>query len=742
MELQWRGKTYTFKNRTLEGKRDIESARSNVENNIYAFDTESVAKEDRYEPICFQISSPFEGESLMYVPERGKALEYFIHHFVKNYSFREFETHHVFMYAHNLTYDWVQLTKLYPDLVAITKTGIGLPEDYLIYETPEYKVILRKKGLFLGTAPHFTIKVQMSKREWVDISFRDTFSYFTVSLSTLAKDLGLEVQKMERQSDIGLRDYRLEGDSEDKQYFEKYSKIDAKATRLAAEKIRELHLLSGMTKIRVSSPGYAINKMLHVIPDGTEICAGCDDQSIMQLVVDSYAGGRTGGVYHGKVSDISVLDFHSSYPASMTCLPSFAPTMQYIRYDNPEELGVEELLEIINECHCFLRVSGRENDSKYPALITSIKNKLVPIYGDFENIATTGVELYVGVKSGTLEITKVHELVCLVEMEQPTCYPFKIFIESAYTRKEQSEKGSSEYTSAKLEMNGSYGKLIESRNETPVEEAVRDIILPYVEGMESSFGEMYYKEYIETLNEDSDIDFKNRYPQLCEEILEQFEDEELSFANFGFLSLTKLEYGRYVVPAAAALITGISRARLLVGMKALQACYWDTDSLFIHNYNPTTVNQTLSYVSDWLPEFVTPVRVGDNLGELDCELEHASGYLAGTKRYYLDDGKGGKKSIKKAMHGIQSVPFDIAEDIIKSLATGKNLVTNDKLKQVYSYGGRARPLGVREAKTVSDMGKFTVKTYESQFRLDNRLYWKESGEGWDGTIKELLTIQI
>ena len=242
--------------------------------------------------------------------------------------------------------------------------------------------------------------------------------------------------------------------------------------------------------------------------------------------------------------------------------------------------------------------------------------------------------------------------------------------------------------------------------------------------METEFGQQYYKEFIESLGEESTTTFIQRYPNLVEEIVNEFKVENLQFATFGKLSLTKLTYGRFAIPAAAALITATSRARLLAIMKGLDAVYWDTDSVFIKDYNPVTANEKLKVASSWLPPFLIPLRIGEELGELDCELENATGYLAGTKRYYLSDKEG---YVKKALHGIPTAPWDKAGEMIENLATGKNI----------KYTGRGRPKGVKETKDVNEIGRFGSRDFESQFHLDERLNWVETELGWMGEIKNI-----
>lgn len=742
MQVKWRNKEYEFTPRCITATKD-KTRESDIGANIYAFDTETMNHPDRCEPQTFQISNATSGESLVYLPPFAKGLEIFLDYFVKHFSWIEFENRICFMFAHNLMFDWLQLIKYYPDLIAMAKTGIGLDKDYEIYKK-DYYCILKKSALFTGSAPHFTLKVGFSKREFVYIKFRDTFSFFPSSLAKLGAQLNLPVIKLKPPENLGSIDYREQGPSEDKNAFEEYGKRDPLVTRLVAEQIRELHIDAQMQRMRVSAPGFAINYLYHTIPEGTKLMTGIGNQEIMQLVLDTYAGGRTGGIYHGRVENISVLDFRSSYPASMVSLPSFLPTMDYLRHPTPEELTQEDLLEIIEECHCFMRVSGIETDTKYPCILTTKNNKLTPVFGEFENMPTTGVEIYVGIKSGTLTITKIHDLVFLAEMEEPAIYPFREYATKAYIRKSVSVSGSTEYTSAKLVMNGGYGKLIESRRTTTVDDDVKEYILPYPKEMEVEFGTMYYGEYIKTLNIDSDKTWKELYPELVKEVMDNFEESDILTASFEKLSLTKLKYGRYAIPAAASLITATSRARLLAVIKVTNGLYWDTDSIFIIDYNPNSIDWDLA--NTYLPKYITPVKVGPDLGDLDCEIENASGYLAGTKRYYIDteihrtcehvqncneDRKNNcpnKKQckVKRAVHGIPTAPFDKAEEMIKKLATGENNI----------YVGKQRPISVKQSKNVQEIGRFESKQYESQFHLDDRLQWEECNGGWKGKVKD------
>lgn len=740
MQLNWRGAEYSFINRTLKGGRDKEDSRTNnLDAPIYAIDTESVALPGRYEPICFQCAGPDGGARLEWLEPNANALERFIYWFIQTYP-EQFEEPSCFIFCHNLMYDWSQLCKNYPALLAIIRTGIGLENDLDLFTLADgTRVALKKGGLFSGSAPFFSLKIHKSKTQKFEIMFRDTFSFFPAALARLGKELGIAQGKMDRADDLGQRDFRPEPDGPDKAYFVEYAKLDAIITRQVALKIRELHENAGMKKLRVSGPGYAIQLLLHGLPDGHEIRAGSFDETIMQLVLDTYAGGRTGGIYHGYCQNVSVLDIHSSYPASMTTLPSFGADMGYYKIPAAElkKLTPAELLEILDTTPAFLRIDGEETDARYPCMIRSIDGKLCPVYGKFSDLATTGIELCIGLKSGSVTVERVRELVLLIDDNEEALLPFRDFARNAYQRKASAAKGSAEYTSAKLALNSSYGKLIESRTTTPIDDRVRDVILPFVRGMETEFAQKYYALYVEMLQETQD-DFLKYADDFINEIYDGFPADEIDHANFGYLSLTKLEYGRFVVPAAAALITATSRARLLVAMRALNAIYWDTDSVFIERLDLTQANQALQDYSKNLPAYAQPLCIGDELGDLDAEIIDASGYLAGVKRYFLaspdywtcedkTDCSTCEKNcmVKRALHGIPAAPYREAARMIEFLATGKS----------YAYTSNPKPLTVREAKSANEIGLFRSRDYESKFELDTRLDWQQSEGGWNGTIK-------
>ncbi len=722
MEILWRNDEYDFQPRVLEGGTDNVTKFSNIDGLIFGADTESVQKTDRYEVQCLTLSSKWE-DHITYTPEHDDCLKTHLMWFIELYgeTCLNHDIPHHFMYWHNLEYDWLQLCKTDEVLLEMARVGVSPDEDFQLFKEQGWTFTMKKNSLFSGSAPFVKIRCGKGRRRFT-LYLYDTFSFFPAPLSKLAGDLGLDVEKLDRQEDLGKRDFRLEGDSEEKTYFEEYAKIDAKVTRLTGEKIRELHQKANMTKIRPSAPAYAINLLFHGMDEGQIIKTGSYDPNIMQLIFDTYRGGRTGGIVHGEVQGVSVLDFHSSYPASMLSLPSFNENMQYIELD---DLSLENVTAILEETgNAFLRVSGTETDPHYPTLLDRVGNKLTPVYGDFDKIATTGYELLVGIKSGSLTNLTIHECVVCVDLDEEPNKPFKTFAQNAYTRKSEAEKGSVEYASAKLALNASYGKLIESRTQTMVGANVAKDYYPFLEGLEKDFGNHYYEKHVEAMKHGQTLaDIRDSViDELLDEIgHEAFEDcPQKMFMDF---SISGKIYGRNVVPAGASLITGCSRARLLVAMKALGALYWDTDSVFIPDMSEEDVNDILDNVTHWLPPDAVPVKVGDNLGGLDFEMVNGSGYLAGVKRYHLEDEEG----TKQATHGIPALPKELTRDVIHSLATGQN----------FNYESKPRPLKAKEAKRVEDIGSFRQLKYVSQFHLDDRLTWEAGSSYWIGRVKPL-----
>ena len=726
VQLEWRGNQYEFEHKTRGKLTEKITNKSTIDAPIWGSDTESVLTGDRYEVQCIQLSGAVFGEHLEWLGHKDSAIQLFCRLVIRAWT-AEDEPAQAICYFHNLEYDWLQLVKDNEKLLAMAKVGVSPDAETVLFSIGNWRVTLDKNCIFSGSAPAIRLKFRLftdQKRKGGKtfvLSLFDTWSYFPGTLESLGKDLGLSEQKEERQADIGLRDYRIEGDCQDKRDFEHYAKQDALVTRLAGEKIRELHKLHGLTKIRPSAPSYAIAVLYADLPDGVKIQNASYEDRHIQIALDAYRGGRTGGIYHGAVSNLWVLDFHSSYPASMTSLPSFSPEMAYV---DIEDLSLDYVMDLLSETgNAFLRVSGRETNADYPSLLTTIGGKLCPVYGEFHNIATTGYEFYAGVKSGGLVDVVIHECIILFDIEENPYLPFKEYAEKGYQEKSSNAKGSMLYIAAKLKLNASYGKLIESRAQKLIGLTENNLMFPYLAGMEKDFSNYYYQEYLSFLDqtEKDEIDW---YMDIVENTISEFDEPEESwlYQALNDFNIGGYVYGQYAIPAAASLITGCSRARLLCAMKATGAIYWDTDSIFIENGSREQIEKDLAKTADWLPDNAIPIRIGEALGEMDIEMEAGRGWLAGTKRYYLKSDKEDKP--KMATHGVPALDKKEARDLIKALATGQD----------YSYTSRAKPTKAKEARRVDDIGRFQSKDYLPKFRLDTRLNWTATESGWRGTV--------
>lgn len=758
MTLPWRGREYKYKNGIVKWHPD--KAGDTESGIICGADTESTTRGatgnkamDRelpeiYETQCLTYATP-NGSGIVWVPEGVCAFPLMLNSFIKEMRIGGVDHKRKwFVYMHNLGYDVEQLFKGRADLMTLVRGGsylhAKLPielqgrkksgrdiSEYYVGKIGNRECYLKNRALFVGTAPHFTVRCYRNRKDYSDIVFLDSGTYFRGTLANIAKDLKLPYEKQERQKDLGRHDFRLEDGTEEKRYFETYSIADAVVVKAVGEKIVELHREAGFTKIRTSSPGFAhaffckeLEKLKTVVYSGSLL------EEDMKLILDAYNGGRTGGLYHGRVghlgpeSLISVGDFASSYPASMLGLPSFGPKMKYVRL-RPRELDWFNVWDLLQDCPtCFLRIDGVENDSNYPSLITERGGKLTPIYGEFENIATTGPEVYGGVMSGTLRVTKVREAVFCIDKALVES-PFRRFALDAYERKKKAEKGSISYILAKLLLNSAYGKWIQATKAQLLGTDADDFVCYYPKGCEHDYAKIYMETYAKAQYEGEDA--LSVLEDLRVDIMEGCAEEglELESKLFARMDTAKKEFAPSAIPAAAALVTAISRARLRALIKCTGAIYWDTDSAFIQGKSNEEIEACFATGSAWIHPAFVPLRMGSELGEIDIEMEGGSGYLAGTKRYYLTSPSSEKA--KKAIHGIINLKGRYAGVIIRALATGKQI----------EYKTKGAPL---KAKSTTDArtGLFTRKQVTPNFQLDDRLSWiRDDGvDAWRGSVRE------
>lgn len=613
----------------------------------------------------------------------------------------------VFCFFHNLEYDWGQLIKgnqrlfhLSRFLRVIKRTEIILDDHILTFV----------RGLFKGAVCYVAIEVRSPYGNY-KLELRDTFAFFSTSLAKVATQFGFP-PKLERPEDIGKIDYRWMQECPEKQQFNDYAIRDAEVTYKAAEQIIEMHRQFGLGLPKVSASSYACAVMARMIPEDRPIINMIGPKGMTQYALRCYYGGRFGGTMVGRVDGINVFDINSSYPTAISCMPSFTKdTGCMVKND----LTLKQAIKYMKmfPC-CFVEVSGREKNPQYPALVTRLPNgDLCPVYDRFEHLYTTGPELLAGIAYNTFEDLQVHSLVAWYDGNTF----FKDFIHIMHRIKQESDKDSIQYRTAKVVINGVYGKWIESHN--PLRLMWLDSLVVLVDQEEEAkWGTKYYELYMEAVNQDVDpYEYIIAYMKGNKEMTDRGRFISRTMSS---LPLSIQDFGYYAIPPLAAAVTGIARARLYVGMRASNALYWDTDSLFT-KMNAEQLQEALQQVpDDAYPHGVPRLRIGDELGELAQERDNVSGYLAGIKRYYFDEKK-------QAHHAMSMIPKDKIDEAIRTLIdTGQ-----------YSYSPGSRPMSLIQADTPELIGKFVeLSPFVINLHLDYRMNWEETGDRvWVGGNK-------
>ena len=624
----------------------------------------------------------------------------------------------IYGYFHNLEYDWGQLIKNHDILFKLSKfLRVVKPVDVLVGEN----VVKLRRGLFKGSVCYITMEV-MGPYGNYKLELRDTFAFFPTSLRNIAKQFGFP-EKMERQEDIGKKDYREVPDSDKrKREFLDYAIRDAKITYMAAMSIMDMHEKFQIGLPKVSASSYACAVMTrHLSPD-RPLLNIVGPNNLTQYALKCYYGGRFGGIRVGPVSGLNVFDINSSYPTALSCLPSFTQdTAVLARMESYEPITLKHAIKYARMFPCmFIEISGREIDNQYPALITRLKNgDLTPVYGKFEHIFTTGPEFLAGVMTGSLVDITVHSIVAWYD-NNPF---FKDLITTLFEIKRNSPKDSIMYKIAKLVMNSIYGKFIESHNFLRLL-WLEDLMVLVKPGEEPQFGTKYYELFVEALNKEVD---PFRY---IANWMEHNDDMKVNRKKYENMMMSKLplsiqDFGYYAIPPLAAAVTGIARARLYLAQKASDALYWDTDSVFTYCSKELLQEKLRIIPDDWYPAGVPRLRIGKELGDLDCEKENISGYLAGIKRYFFDENK-------SAHHGMAAIPKEMIGTAIKTIVeTG-----------AFSYDPGERPLNLLQAGRPEDVGKFIkLNTFHIKLNLDYRMNWSIADDGiFVGTMKDYACI--
>ena len=318
-----------------------------------------------------------------------------------------------------------------------------------------------------------------------------------------------------------------------------------------------------------------------------------------KLLRPYYYGGRTEVFKYGKFKgSINYIDIVSSYPFAML---SFHPFFNvWSSYDNPR-------INNIKGCN-FYRVFA-ESAGALPERKENGGIHFPVKEGEF---FVTGWELLTGLKTKTIKIKKL-----LYEIDFPETKNFKKFVDYFWDLKNNSKKGTPEYTFAKLMLNSCYGK----------------------------FGTNPDKYHRYCITEDSSI---IRNAELDIDCYTDYKDEiwepHHSIPNTSKWVVKKdlLEDEKnFQNVAVSASITGLARSRLWEGIHAVkksgnEVIYSDTDSI-IYKGNKK----------------IKGIPFGKNLGDWELEDTFTSGSVAGKKLYAFQKPD---KKWKVASKGIRVTP--------------------------------------------------------------------------------------
>lgn len=634
------------------------------------------------------------------------------------------------VYCHNWEYDfhilikdaplpWVEQSKLnhfYPGFEA--EVNAGMKKFRLVVEG----------GHMIGNAPTLTVLVIHTKtNKQVRLRLLDTFPFFPKALGTAAKDLGL--QKGDRASLIGI-DWRtipyenfIITRDENGRYcyvnrymFEDYGKSDSRIVHALGGRIRQLHMVEGLTSLAVSGAGYAAKVLVKRLK--TPIYGGHGGRAAVQIALDAFHGGRSGRLVHGQVKDCFLYDFRSSYPSIQIGLPALHSdyTLVY-RHNN---LPLADFMELARKYHGFARVSGVERDTKYPSLLSANeKGSIRPVVGEFDNIAATAGEIYLGITCGGLEITEVKECIFYAPkagLEHKK--PFEGFIARAWERKSSFEKGTIEYDAAKIQANSGYGKMIEHRGAQTF--FADDIQIKLKKTGEE--GEVEARNFFLEVHPDYWFEYVEKWHNSIES---DYPDPE--YIDLKDLLNTQAEFGYYAIPQYAAWITGHAHARLVLLMRVLEAFKWDTDSATTYLNEDKAAARFATITRDLLPDYIQELRLGENLGEIDLEARNMTGVILGNKRYYLEGevNKEGiwKKDVKEGHHGLPGVDKKVLKPLLNQDETHRD--SDGKL----FYISKPRPKKIRSTPDLSQVGKFYQKKYNPNF------IWNDNQDHTTGEYK-------
>jgi len=289
------------------------------------------------------------------------------------------------------------------------------------------------------------------------------------------------------------------------------------------------------------------------------------DVSVLLDQFQAYYGGRVECFKRGKIENMHYYDFNSLYPSVMKDNVYPDPNTMRMTYRNSKDK--------IMQYEGFSLVKIWQNETRYPILpFRTADGKVLFPCGNIEGWYTH-VELREAMKNGAV-LTKVMKTYYYLE----TCSPFKSFVDTMYTkRQEYKEQGSPMEYVVKILMNSLYGK----------------------------FGQKF-------INKDNWLPFDFGMKEL-----EKFDFIE-RYGNYVRVVKKMSQPAYFCFPCWAAYVTAHARLKLWRAIKECDPVYVDTDSLITDK----------------------PMPYSNALGDLKLEMTINEGIIVRPKFYGLHAFKG------------------------------------------------------------------------------------------------------
>ncbi len=618
----------------------------------------------------------------------------------------------VVLIAHSLEYDLGRLIRHHHQFRRAIQTGNNSVRIFIGAYEVEIATLIPT-----GNAPNFEFFIR--KDGFImRVMGRDTWGYWKMSLEKAVSSL-LGEHKETLPHDWFTREWESFSPEEMEQ-LKRYAARDPKLTRsLYLETINLLRGLSDYAVCRnglipISASGAAAKMAFALAEPPVTACINKETGEvkeiyewhrppayIMQMGANSVHGGRILNVVEGFHENVWVRDIISAHGYAMTLLPD-AATCKY-RDIEPGDYRQEDWRGKWG-CLC---VSGEGLDKYYPALrVHDDKQggKLQGIYGPFQKVWATVPEIVIGVESGRLEITAIHDGVEIVGSSEHSF--LRKFVLQMFHIKQCNKQGTPLYLIAKLLINSLSGKLIEiNYSRCDVDDYTAHLPLPDVKGIEQEIPRLMNayvrggEEAVAKLAGKLDLQYVNRGEE---------DDLPLFVVANKYLQGKPAKAGHYYLPVHASQVSGFTSARLGLAAACMRGINGHTDAIF-------TIGKQEKGFQEYkriMKAAGYPEPFEGDLGSFRIEVKRASGYIVQGGLYALRDEYG--KVVKVATHGLTSIPVEIPE---KATEEEREMLTKEqayRMVQEYSITGRIsyktklRPIGLMEAiETDAEPGTFT-----------------------------------